>query len=346
MELQSLSSSPASQPSTTSESSQKPVNAQPRQNAHSQSKRIQWRLLWLILSQGVALFFFVIIPIITPLPYISEPWFGVGDLWKILDPLVTLPIFYFIFVHASRAQLNFLVDKDELEDVVDGQVPVSASSPAHPREAVRLHVFFMILAAIYVEGHGLHTAAAMFKDPIKALYTNQPQAAVDYPELKEIYSYIRDDWQHIYAHYIYAVGALGMTVVQMWAYRDQDMPNLTTWGSYIVFLASSFLFSLMFAGVCVNFPAGLIVGLIWLAIYALPWTVWLWLQRTSDLPNTTWNWDRRYQVFARNRLLFSPGRRLIPQYYLLSYAMSLVWIVIYICIFGFKDRASAGISLK
>jgi hypothetical protein len=38
---------------------------------------------------------------------------------------------------------------------------------------------------------------------------SDPQAAVRYPMLADTYSYIRNDWEHLYSHYIY--GTLDIT---------------------------------------------------------------------------------------------------------------------------------------
>jgi hypothetical protein len=125
--------------------------------ALNNEKVLVWRksLLWLLLWQGICMFFFVVVPIISPLPYLSDPWLNLGDIWKIIDPLVTLPIMFWIFELGTRTSVR----------TSDG------------KERIALTTAMVICAAVYVEGHGLHTAAAMFKDPLKKLMQQSPKVS-------------------------------------------------------------------------------------------------------------------------------------------------------------------------
>jgi hypothetical protein len=128
----------------------------------------------------------------------------------------------------------------------------------------------------------------------------------------------------------------------MWAYRFERHSPLRERKEWALFYAACVFYAIIFAGVAVNFPAGLTVALTWLAIYAVPLAAWLYRQKDNQAiaPN---GFLRR---FWRPCLLFSPGKCLVLQYYLASYALSFVIIVIYLIVFGYKDRASAGIALK
>lgn len=266
---------------------------------------INKRIIKTMLSMSFALFFFVVIPVIVNLPYISEPWLNAGDVWKMIDPIFTVPLLYLPLYILFRQILG------------------------QSNEEFITTMAFMVSIAVYVEGHGLHTAATIFKDPLKYLMKNSPETRTQYPLIPQTYSYIRDDWEHIYSHYIYLVGAVAVSVIHMLAYRSVQHPPLCSRTDWALFITGTIFYGLMYAGIAVNFPSGLIVGFVWLAVYAVPWSVWLWRRRVGG-----------------KRLLFSKGQSLIPQFYLLSYLIGLVVIIIYICIFGFKDRASAGISLS
>ena len=75
------------------------------------------------------------------------------------------------------------------------------------------------------------------------------------------------------------------------------------------------------AGVAIEFPSGLIVGLVYLGVYAVPLTVYTF--KTGDL--------------------FSKGKRPVLQSFILSYGVSLILILIYIAVVGgFKNRKAAG----
>lgn len=70
-------------------------------------------------------------------------------------------------------------------------------------------MLWAIGASIYVQGHGVHLAAALFKHPVEDFMTNHPelmQQPALASELIAIYSYMRDTWEHYIAHYMYALG--------------------------------------------------------------------------------------------------------------------------------------------
>jgi len=67
--------------------------------------------------------------------------------------------------------------------------------PMSERTAVL--IVFMVGAALFVQGNGIHTTAVMFKHPIKDFIVQYPDVATAYPDLGIIYSYIRDVWEHI-----------------------------------------------------------------------------------------------------------------------------------------------------
>jgi hypothetical protein len=194
---------------------------------------------------------------------------------------------------------------------------------------------------------------------------------------------MRDDWEHLYAHYLYAIGALGFSVCHMIAHAPLQLPPLSTKSEFVKFFAAVLSYAVLFAGTCINFPGGLYVGMGWLVLYALPWAFWLWrLQEPgydiiarplSSMRNTSSSnissndlqlnevenmttvddgvttqqrgWDR-WGIFSRKRVLWSIGCRLVLQYYLLSYLIALLIMLGYIAKYGFQDRASAGIPLK
>jgi hypothetical protein len=192
-----------------------------------------------------------------------------------------------------------------------------------------LDLIFIVGAAVYVEGHGIHTAATIFKDPLKYLMKTQPASKTQYPLIPQTYSYIRDDWQHLYSHYIYVSGVLVMSVVHMLAYRYSCFAPISGIKQRILLSIAVLFYGFLFAGTSANFPCGLTVGLVWIGVCGGLLASWLWYARRK-VPQITW---------FNHRLL-------VIQFYLSSYLLALLLILIYIAIFGYKDRASAGIPLS
>lgn len=286
--------------------------------AGSKTPKSNMPLLKNLLALNLSILIFVGLPLVLPAAYFSEPWFALGDLIRLADPLITLPLFFFVLRRAN------LLEKS-----------------GHCQNSLLLA--FMVCAAVYVEGHAMHLSAAMFKHSVEFVVTTYPDSAIQYPMLPLIYSYMRDRWEHIYGHYMYAFGALGMSVVHMLAYKDQVHPRLDTFKEKIFFFAASSIFGLVFGGIAINFPAGLIVGPLWIVLYALPWTCLMWSKRTeNDRIFKTFKWDTQWQIFSGDRELWALGRRLVIQHYLFAYVVALFVIVLFLCIFGFKIEAGVA----
>ncbi len=64
----------------------------------------------------------------------------------------------------------------------------------------------MLFSAIYQQGAGLHSGAALFKKPVKIYRNTFETTSINYISLNAIYSWIRDTWEHEISHYIYAAG--------------------------------------------------------------------------------------------------------------------------------------------
>jgi hypothetical protein len=69
---------------------------------------------------------------------------------------------------------------------------------------------WMISAAVCQQGAGFHSAFNMIKNAYETLpiYTNPTDDGQE-----EFYYYIRNRWQHLYSHYLYAAGYAAMAVV-------------------------------------------------------------------------------------------------------------------------------------
>lgn len=113
------------------------------------------------------------------------------------------------------------------------------------QSTVFIWILWAIGAAIYVQGHSIHLAAALFKHPVQDFMTNHPEFMEQQTyasELTEIYSYMRDTWEHYSAHYMYASGAMWMSWVQIFfAFRDQVQVDLDVL-SKVVFAIGSLIY--------------------------------------------------------------------------------------------------------
>jgi hypothetical protein len=284
---------------------------------------IHIRTLVLIMMLPIVLLIFVVLPIIIDAPYYSYPWLNSGDVWKIVDPLFTLPVYYFILENA----MMYHNPRDT--------VKLLRKMPRFLWISRRtlLKLIFVIAMGVYVEGHGLHTAATIFKDPVKVAAQNlqQSQGTPTTPPLEEIYSYIRDKWQHVYSHYIYAAGAFVMSLIHMVAHVEQVHAELNTRWEWAIFITASILYGLLFAATSINFPGGLTVGFILIALVAVPFSIYLYRSIDESIEKIS----RVY--FGRHRFLFSKGKKLVVQFYLLSYLVSLIVMIIWIIVNGYKD---------
>jgi hypothetical protein len=135
-------------------------------------------------------------------------------------------------------------------------------------------------------------------------------------------------WEHYIAHYLYAGGAMIMSWVQLFAFRNQvhgPLPLMTR----IVWCVGSIFYGLLLAGVAIEFPKGLIVGLIYTLVIG---TVCIMMM-----------------VFNRQNLpkgggIFTMGRRMVIQFYLGACVLGLIIIIIWIAKFGMLNRKAAGVA--
>lgn len=265
------------------------------------------RLAWLLLGASLSILLMTVIPVLAKIPDFSV-WFSGNTLWRLFDPLITLPLNLFVITRAnimSSGRINYLGSLSE---------------------ASAAWLFWAIGAAIYCQFHGIHAAAAMFKHPIQEFNLEHPELVLQYPVLEQMYSNMRDLWEHYIAHYFYAFGAMMMSWVQLFAFRNQlhgPLPTMTR----VVWCIGIVVYGLLLAGVAIEFPQGLYVGLVYTIVIG-----------SICLSMIVFN-----RLHLSQGGLFTMGRRMVLQFYLGSCLLGLLVIVIWIGIFGFKNRKAAGI---
>lgn len=134
-------------------------------------------------------------------------------------------------------------------------------------------------------------------------------------------------WEHYIAHYLYAGGAMIMSWVQLFAFRNQlhgPLPLMTK----IVWIIGTLFYGLLIAGIAIEFPSGLIVGLSYTLVIGTICILMMLLNR-KNLPKGG---------------LFTMGRRMVIQYYLGACTLGLLIIIIWIGKFGLLNRKAAGIA--
>ncbi|KAI8087834.1 uncharacterized protein B0P05DRAFT_465276 [Gilbertella persicaria] len=259
------------------------------------------RLAWLLLATSFFILIMTVIPVLFDLPNIS-PWFTGDALWRFFDPLITLPLNLFIITRANI--------------MTSGRSDYSTVT----------WLLWSFGAAIYCQFHGVHTAAALFKHPIEDFNAAYPDLVIQYPVLQEMYLNMENLWEHYIAHYLYAAGAMVMSWVQLFAFRNQlhgPLPKTTqtVWCIGIIF------YGLLLAGVAIEFPVGLYVGLAYTIVIGLICILIMVLNPLN---------------LKRGGLL-TMGRRMVIQFYLGACVIGLLVIIIWIGIYGFKNRKAAGV---
>ncbi|KAI9276594.1 hypothetical protein BY458DRAFT_433409 [Sporodiniella umbellata] len=234
-----------------------------------------------------AAFFILIwttIPVVVKLGYIT-PWFPGDTLWRLFDPVITLPFNLFIL---TRAEV------------------MNTGGRPH---------YWGVLSERSVAWLLWSMAAA------------HPELVAQYPVLEEMYSNMRDLWEHYIAHYMYAFGAMAMTWVQLFVFRNQVHEPLSK-TTKIVWCLGTLVYGLLIAGVAIEFPHGLVVGLIYSIVIGLV-TLSMMLFNKRNLPKGG---------------LFTMGKRMVIQYYLGSCIVGFVIIIIWIGKYGLLNRKAAGIA--
>ncbi|CAG8441011.1 12754_t:CDS:2 [Acaulospora colombiana] len=233
-----------------------------------------------------------------------------ADIYRFAEPVVSLPISYFILTSAE-----VFTDQNHEEALVFKNLS----------ERSFLNIWFLIGAALYAQGAAMHATAIIAKHNIENLITTYPNITTQYPAVNDSYVYFQETLEHTIGHYLYAFGAVLITWAQLFAYRHQRHYNLHSKVSLFGWILGGILYSFLLAGVAIEFPKGTIVGLAYVLVVGVPLALYL----------------------LKDKSLFSRGKRLVLQSYLLGYVVAFVIIVIWIIIVGgFKDRKSTGLFAK
>ena len=139
------------------------------------------RLARLILLFAVAFAVFIITPAFLSQPFAPYPLLKVGDLFDLLTPLVLIPLYWRLFA-------------------------LAADHPPHPR----VMVTFLVLAALWVEGQGLHLAANAIGHLSEAL-----------PPPSDVHT-LSVFVDEVLSHYLWHLGLVGLMALLL--YRQWQHP--------------------------------------------------------------------------------------------------------------------------
>lgn len=193
----------------------------------------------------------------------------------------------------------------------------------------------MVFSAVYQQGAGLHSGAALFKKPVKLLRNTFPKDSGNYNALDDIYSWIRDEWEHVIAHYIYAAGGtvlIGLMLgffasfVYCFAYRNYSLTKgLTRTNEKVLYVVASIIYGLIIGGVALNFPSGSIVALILCLVYGFG-IIGTYLYRKGGV-----------KIFA------TWGTYPVLQYFFNAYVIGFCIVVGWMSVKGTKNLKEAGV---
>ncbi|KAJ3007403.1 hypothetical protein HKX48_009173 [Thoreauomyces humboldtii] len=196
------------------------------------------------------------------------------------------------------------------------------------RRTYTVGVLFMFASGIYSQGAGFHSAAVMFKHPLKLFMDDQPGLVATYPFFSKYYAWQRTTWEHTIAHYLYALGGILISIVVGYAHRHTtDAKGMSSRIDRCMFVLAVVLYALIMGSVAIEFPKGSIVALCLIALGTSVMGTWV-VRR-----------DRRW------RKAVTWGNRYVLQFYFAAYCGALVIVVAWIAhAGGFVDREDAGIT--
>mmetsp|Transcript_22376 Transcript_22376/g.37425 ORF Transcript_22376/g.37425 Transcript_22376/m.37425 type:complete len:336 (-) Transcript_22376:180-1187(-) len=205
--------------------------------------------------------------------------------------------------------------------------------------------FFIFGLALYGQGAGFHSAAAMFKNSLETLQN------VDDDRLDSLHYYMRTVWEHGVSHYLYAAGLAIMQVAQAWAYRSHtyslsEQTNTADQRYFFLILGLAVLiYAILMVAVILQFPSGTIVGFLFLTLYGCGviggYHCYLWRcdHQRKQLEQTAEGLPNRQEL----KSILSIGRLPVLNYFLYSYLLALFLLVLWIIVVGgFKSRKEAG----
>ncbi len=191
--------------------------------------------LWTLLFAILSLVFFILL-VFLRIPFPLYPLMSYQDAFDLLTPVVLIPVYWLLFKFAT------------------GMAPSLAEE-----------ITFVVLAAIWVEGQGMHLAANSINNLIGVL-SQSGQIDVTGSDIFNL-TYFYDE---LLGHYVWHIGVLGLAALLIYREWRQPAGVPTTWWATILagIVYGSTLFVITNEGQTV--PIGLPFALL-VTLYGLLW---------------------------------------------------------------------------
>ena len=273
----------------------------------SSPERYYFKLFSLFLASNLWTFLMTMIPVLVDLMpntmYADHPnWYGGNDVARFLEPIGGFLFNLYIFLHSG----------------------ILSGSYCHGDKDILVFAFFFG-AAIYGQGAGFHSASNMLKNALESVMEEHNDDLT-----RDFYYWIRMVWEHEVSHYLYASGYALMAFAELAAYRHHTLPDGVTFNrTCSVMLAfAAMIYALLIAGVAVDFPAGVVVGLIYTFVYGIV-GIGLYFRFLR-------------KSLGEGGLRF--GQRPVLNYFIMSYSIAFCLIILWIIVArGVKDRNGNGV---
>lgn len=237
--------------------------------------------------------------------YIKKGWYSLADILRFIEPMGGILFNTYIVLKSGIAVRT---------------------------DAIMLLMVFSFGSSLYIQGAGFHSASVMYKHAVEEY--DERYGGNRY--ITDMLYWIRTIWQHIIAHYIYAVGYGIYVACIAYVYRDHELDIQNASSSsmrtfYIAISISTISFGILASGVAIDFPSGTIVGLIYFVLYGICGIGCL-LHRSH-----CWSLLRNEQDkldVCLNTFIKLLHKRPILIYYFLSYGFGLIILVCWLITVG------------
>lgn len=251
----------------------------------------------LFLASNLLAFILTVIPVVAEFGDVpSSPhdnWYVYNDIFRLIEPIVAMPFQVLILCETN----------------------IFGPFHTQTRGNLALLVMFCISAALYQQGAGFHSASNMFKHAVESVRT--PESVAAYPLIEDVYDWIRDLWEHLVSHYMYAGAGILISWVNAYKLRNLVIPKGPRRNALITWVLAAVVYGLIVGSVAAQFIKGSIVALCLIFVYGFG-VLGTFLHTRND------GWIL--------------GKRIVIQYYLLSYCIALVITIGWMSVNGLKSR--------
>lgn len=224
------------------------------------------------------------------------------------------------------------------------------------------------------QGGGFHSASNMFKNDLETVMNFHNDDVI-----QNLHYYMRVVWEHEVSHYLYASGYAVIAFCLLWSYRNhvgidydgEEPPHIDLDDDNIVVLQlnplslsacyfSAVIYAFLITAIAADFPSGIIVGLCYSFLYGICGIFGVLLfdmyyhpgyYSQLDIADKTRKNGNDDQLMVVNRTNISLSwskihrwarRRLVVYYYLVSYSLAFLLILIVIAISGGVKSSLTG----